>query len=84
MGVASRFRSAPAFDPTEKLKGRRAGRADVDEMLPEYDFSRALRNKYASRYGAGGLVEVLEPDVAAVCPSAVPSPVSRPQHRAQL
>ena len=51
-------------------KGKGAGRIDVDEILPEYDFSRARPNKYASRYAAGSMVVVLEPDVAAVFPSA--------------
>ncbi len=45
-------------------------RADADEILPEYDFSRASRNKYASRYAAGSAVIVLEPDVAAAFPSS--------------
>jgi len=43
---------------------------DADEILPEYDFSRASRNKYASRYAAGSAVVVLEPDVAAAFPSS--------------
>jgi hypothetical protein len=51
-------------------KGREVGRACVDEILPEYDFSRAGPNEYASRYAAGSIVVVLEPDVAAVFPSA--------------
>jgi hypothetical protein len=51
-------------------KSRKAGRVDVDEILPEYDFSRAGPNKFASRYAAGSMVVVLEPDVAAVFPSA--------------
>jgi hypothetical protein len=38
--------------------------AGADEILPEYDFSRASRNKYASRYAGGSVVVVLEPDVA--------------------
>jgi hypothetical protein len=42
-----------------------ANRSDVDEILPEYDFSKARRNKYASRYAAGSVVVVLDPDVAA-------------------
>lgn len=54
----------------EQRKGREAGRADLDEILPEYDFSRSRPNKYASRYAAGSIVVVLEPDVAAVFPSA--------------
>jgi len=41
-----------------------------DEILPEYDFSRASPNKYASRYAAGSAVVVLEPDVAAAFPSS--------------
>ncbi len=54
----------------EDRKSRDAGRVDVDEILPEYDFSHARPNKYASRYAAGSIVVVLEPDVAAVFPGA--------------
>lgn len=54
----------------ERSKGSQARRVDADEILPEYDFSRARPNKYASRYAAGSVVVVLEPDVAAVFPSA--------------
>ena len=39
--------------------------ADVDEILPAYDFSDARRNIYASRYVPGSLVVTLDPDVAA-------------------
>lgn len=53
-----------------RSKGKEARRVDVDEILPEYDFSRARPNKYASRYAAGSMVVVLEPDVAAVFASA--------------
>jgi hypothetical protein len=38
----------------------------VDEILPEYDFSNAGCNKYASRYITGSVVVVLDPDVAAI------------------
>ncbi|MBM3745499.1 MAG: hypothetical protein FJW34_06860 [Acidobacteria bacterium] len=51
-------------------KAGAAGRVDLDEILPEYDFSRARPNKYASRYAAGSIVVVLEPDVAAMFSSA--------------
>lgn len=54
----------------EQNKSREAGRVDPDEILPEYDFSRSRPNKYASRYAVGSIVIVLEPDVAAVFPSA--------------
>ena len=43
---------------------------DTDEILPEYDFSDAKPNKYASRYVAGSIVVVLEPDVALMFPDA--------------
>ena len=42
----------------------------ADEILPEYDFRKARRNHYASRYAAGSSVVVLEPDVAAAFPTA--------------
>ena len=54
----------------EFRKSRKAGQVDADEILPEYDFSRARPNKFASRYAAGSMVVVLEPDVAAMFPSA--------------
>jgi hypothetical protein len=53
----------------ERSKGR-AAQPDIDEILPEYDFSRARPNKYAGRYAAGSMVVVLEPDVAAAFPSS--------------
>ena len=52
---------------TKKLRTRRVG---IDEVLPEYDFSRSRPNKYASRYAKGSLVVTLDPDVAAVFPGA--------------
>ena len=51
-------------------KGKTTDQVGADEILPEYDFSRAAPNKYASRYVAGSAVVVLEPDVAAAFPSA--------------
>lgn len=49
---------------------RRTRRSGADDILPEYDFSRGVRNPYASRYAAGSAVVVLEPDVAAAFPSS--------------
>lgn len=37
-----------------------------DELLPEYDFSGAVRGKYYERYRQGTNVVLLDPDVAAV------------------
>jgi hypothetical protein len=52
-----------------RSKGEVAKRTDAGEILPEYDFSRASRNKYASRCAAGSSVIGLEPDVAAAFPN---------------
>ena len=54
---------------TSKTKNPRPRRRALDEILPEYDFSRARPTKYASRYRAGSSVVVLDPDVAAAFPS---------------
>jgi len=46
-------------------------RAD-DDLRPEYDFSTlkgGVRNKYASRFQAGSVMVVLEPDLAAAFPT---------------
>ena len=37
-----------------------------DDLLPEYDFSGAVRGKYYERYRQGTNVVLLDPDVAAV------------------
>ncbi|NNE47443.1 MAG: hypothetical protein HKN37_12385 [Rhodothermales bacterium] len=39
---------------------------DPDEMREEYDFSGAVRGKYAERFAKGSNVIVLAPDVAEV------------------
>ncbi len=41
-----------------------------DEMLPEYDFSKGVRGKYAKRYAEGTNVVLLAPDVAKVFKNA--------------
>ena len=51
-------------------KSEGINQADADEILPEYDFSRTTRNKYASHHAAASAVVVLEPDVAAAFPSS--------------
>ena len=35
-----------------------------DDLLPEYDFSGAVRGKYYERYRQGTNIVLLEPDVA--------------------
>jgi len=51
-------------------KGKTADQKNVDEILPEYDFSSSSRNIYATRYQTGSVVVVLEPDVAAAFPTS--------------
>ena len=45
-------------------KSKAVREVDDDEILPEYDFSKGRRNKYASRYAEGTNVVLLDPDVA--------------------
>jgi hypothetical protein len=52
---------------TKKVRTRQVG---IDEVLPEYDFSRSRPNKYASRFAKGSIVVTLDPDVAAIFPRA--------------
>ena len=40
-------------------------------MLPEYDFSDAVRGKYYDQYRQGTNVVLLDPDVAEVFPNAI-------------
>jgi len=54
----------------EHGNGREADQIDIDEILPEYEFTRARRNKYASRFAAGSVVVVLETDVAPAFPKS--------------
>jgi hypothetical protein len=51
-------------------KNARPRQVPIDEILPEYDFSRSRPNKYASRYAQGTIGVTLDPDVAAVFPGA--------------
>lgn len=47
------------------MNRRRRG-SHEDEVLPEYDFTGAVRGKYYERYRQGTNVVLLDPDVAAV------------------
>jgi len=49
---------------------KKARRERQVEMLPEYDFSKGIRGKYAKRYAEGTNVVVLSPDVAKVFPTS--------------
>ena len=41
-------------------------RKTLPDMLPEYDFSKGVRGKYAKQYAEGSNVVVLSPDVAKI------------------
>jgi hypothetical protein len=43
---------------------------DRDTMRAEYDFSKGVRGKYASRYPHGAIVVTIDPDLVAAYPSA--------------
>ena len=45
-------------------KSKSVREVDNDDILPEYDFSKGRRNKYAARYAEGTNVVLLDPDVA--------------------
>ena len=40
------------------------------DMLEEYDFSKGVRGKYATRFAEGSNIVVLAPDIAAVFPDS--------------
>ena len=54
------------------MKKARNTRLSSDELRPEYDFdySKARPNPYAARFKGRALAVVLDPDVAAVFPTA--------------
>ncbi len=49
---------------------KKARRKTQDDILPEYDFSKGVRGKYAKRYAEGSNVVVLSPDMAKVFPTS--------------
>jgi hypothetical protein len=49
------------------MKSARSKR-EPEGMLPEYDFSKGVRGKYAGRFTKDTIMVVLDPDVAAVFP----------------
>ena len=55
---------------SKSSRSRKARRITDDEILPEYDFSKAVRNKYAKRYAEGTNLVLLEPDLAEQFPDS--------------
>ena len=61
-----------AMTMKKTVRKRRASPPRVAEgdILPEYDFSDARPNPYASRIAEGSIMVVLDPDVARLFPDA--------------
>jgi hypothetical protein len=53
-----------------RAKPKTIREVDHDEILPEYDFSKGRRNKYAARYAEGTNLVLLDPDVAKEFPDS--------------
>ena len=62
--------SRPARPTTRPTPAKPRATRSRDTMRAEYDFSNAVRGKYAKRYAAGSNVVVLEPELAAAFPTA--------------
>jgi uncharacterized DUF497 family protein len=61
--IISAVRPRRRSETSMKKQSKRA-KVVVDDMRPEYDFSKGVRGKYAARYAAGTNIVVLDPDVA--------------------
>lgn len=46
------------------VRSKAVREVENDDILPEYDFSKARRNPYAARYREGTNLVLLDPDVA--------------------
>ena len=56
-----------------KKRSTRSKSSTSDEMRPEYDFSKARPNRFARHFGGrgqGGVLVLIEPDVAQVFDSS--------------
>lgn len=36
---------------------------EIDELRPEYDFSKGIRGKYSKRFSEGSSIVVIKPDI---------------------
>ncbi len=54
----------------KKPRTKKVAEPAPDEIRPEYDFSKGVRNPYAERFKAGAVAVVLDPDVADRFPDA--------------
>jgi len=54
----------------KKPRTKKVAEPAPDDIRPEYDFSKGVRNPYAERYRTGAVAVVLDPDVASRFPNA--------------
>ncbi|MEX2153310.1 MAG: hypothetical protein WD825_08215 [Gemmatimonadaceae bacterium] len=54
----------------KRSRAKTVAEPDPDEIRPEYDFTNARPNPYATRFAAGAITVVLDPDVAERFPDA--------------
>ena len=54
----------------KKARTKKVSEPDPDEIRPEYDFSKGVRNRYADRFQDAAVAVVLDPDVADRFPNA--------------
>jgi len=66
--ASSQQGSRPSARSDSMKKAKR--KQSTDDLRPEYDFSKAVRGKYAGRIARKATVVLLEPDVAKVFPSS--------------
>ena len=57
--------------PLNKKKENNMNKKNEKGMLPEYDFSKGIKGKYAKRFAQGTNIVMLEPDVAKVYSSSL-------------
>jgi hypothetical protein len=69
MVYASSLQDRPQKDKSKTMK-KEAVTDEVDEILPEYDFSKGVRGKYYQRYMQGTNVVLLDKDVAEMFPDS--------------
>lgn len=54
----------------KKQRTKKVAEPAPDDIRPEYDFSKGVRNPYAERFNASTVAVVLDPDVADRFPDA--------------
>jgi len=52
------------------MRKEKTSMVEENEMLPEYDFSKGVRGKYAQRYTEGTNIVVLSPDLVRFFPDS--------------